>query len=726
MGKILDSKVEELKLYHEKPIGVFGARASGKTMFFTVLYGLSGYKDKDDKFSVVCNDEETQEYLRNNYGYLLDGKLPPRTEANEATEIDMNYYYNKNNYSLRSLDFAGELIGKISINDEGLVKEFFDRQKNVFEFFANCGGILIFLTPNENKQECFDRQNEVNRLLGMLEEQKGKWSVDLPVTIVLTKWDKMEHFVNGDVGTPEEEQQKAMNYVNEHPIYKNIYTLIYGVTENVKVFPLSAFGRSKDGDMPPDELNKPFNLFAPLVWTSKRRDKVWADKVQEILLAGAKKKDVKEIIDLYLEYVESEELLEEVKNAYKVYLNKLRVRAMIITLIIFSIIAGIAGYKSKEIIKMKAAVAKIRTLEGKEKIEKINDFILKYEEGNKYSVKFKSKKLVEYKNLIDKERDKAKKITYMTDFIRDYAGTDEAKKMENRKLRLQTEIDQMDKAKKIEIEYNILTMELVSEKNNYVKYKKMKDFDKKYPNSSNEETLHQEMRKYLKLAELEVYEGIKSYATPNNNNKKIVFEKIERYLAINDYTEYRQEIQELKITLKDDYLYLEVRDAVNKFNKRMTIANLDEISRRSESYLSVSKVKKYKNKVFVILEKIKKIEKGVEAEVECYVKGKNLKLKDKEIEIVVKYGDKTKLWRKSGEGYEDGEEIYMGSIVDKVKIKTEIKLATIVMKKDGGEISLKEKVFKFDDLNTEMTNVNSRGSGVKLIVKVNKELFEIK
>ncbi len=38
MEEIVENKVSKLKQYGEKPIGVFGARASGKTMFFTILY----------------------------------------------------------------------------------------------------------------------------------------------------------------------------------------------------------------------------------------------------------------------------------------------------------------------------------------------------------------------------------------------------------------------------------------------------------------------------------------------------------------------------------------------------------------------------------------------------------------------------------------------------------------------------------------------------------------
>lgn len=65
--------------------------------------------------------------LKKNYGFLLDGKLPPRTEINDITSINMSYFYNKNNYALRSFDFAGELLK--DDGGEGASNEFFTNYK---------------------------------------------------------------------------------------------------------------------------------------------------------------------------------------------------------------------------------------------------------------------------------------------------------------------------------------------------------------------------------------------------------------------------------------------------------------------------------------------------------------------------------------------------------------------------------------------------------------------
>ena len=148
MNKQVKAKLKSLESYNEKPIGIFGARASGKTMFFTVLYGLSGFNNKEGKFSVICSDKESRQYLKKNYTFLLDGKLPPRTEINDITSINMSYFYNKNSYSLRSFDFAGELL-KEDPADEQSKEAFANLQKKVYDFFLNCSGILFFIEKTE-------------------------------------------------------------------------------------------------------------------------------------------------------------------------------------------------------------------------------------------------------------------------------------------------------------------------------------------------------------------------------------------------------------------------------------------------------------------------------------------------------------------------------------------------------------------------------------------------
>lgn len=176
MEEIVENKVSKLKQYGEKPIGVFGARASGKTMFFTILYGLTGFKEDENQFSVLCKDEETRKYLSNNYSYVSKGDLLPRTEITLMRKIVMDFVFNQGDYSLKSFDFAGELLKENSMEEKVLADVFLKRQKKIYEFFASCSGILIFLDPSDDDDEAFKRQDEVNKLLGYLKDENGAWS----------------------------------------------------------------------------------------------------------------------------------------------------------------------------------------------------------------------------------------------------------------------------------------------------------------------------------------------------------------------------------------------------------------------------------------------------------------------------------------------------------------------------------------------------------------------
>lgn len=145
MDKNLKQKISELKEYGEKPVGVFGARASGKTMFFTVLYGLSGFSNKDGKFSIMCNDDDTRKYLSKNYSYISSGELLPRTEINDIKKVLMNYVYNENSYNLRSFDFAGELLKENTIEEKEIASVFLKNKKKYTHFFQIAVVYLYFL-----------------------------------------------------------------------------------------------------------------------------------------------------------------------------------------------------------------------------------------------------------------------------------------------------------------------------------------------------------------------------------------------------------------------------------------------------------------------------------------------------------------------------------------------------------------------------------------------------
>ena len=98
---------------------------------------------------------------------------------------------------------------------------------------------------------------------------------------MVTKWDK----INPEVIESNEnlEEQRVLEYIKSHKVYKNIYNLLSGVSEEVKVFPISSFGHAREGDFPPDDLTNPFNVFGPLIWASNMRDRDWSNKIKQFM-----------------------------------------------------------------------------------------------------------------------------------------------------------------------------------------------------------------------------------------------------------------------------------------------------------------------------------------------------------------------------------------------------------------------------------------------------------
>lgn len=408
MDKNLKQKIAELKEYGEKPVGVFGARASGKTMFFTVLYGLSGFSNKEGKFSIMCNDDDTRKYLSKNYSYISSGELLPRTEINDIKKVLMNYVYNENSYNLRSFDFAGELLKENTIEEKEIASVFLKKQKKIYSFFSNCSSILIFLEPTDDTKETLKRQTEIDKLLGILREAKGREGQKVPLGIVVTKWDK----INPEVAESTEnvEEKKVLEYIKGHKVYKNIYNLLSGVSEEVKVFPISSFGHAREGDYPPDDLTNPFNVFAPLIWASKMRDRDWSNKIKLILKQNIPLKDAKEIVESYSKNVENRDMLGEVEESFKQYNKRLRNKKMLKTvagiLLVAAVTGGIYGIAQKK--NMMFASAKFEK-DKKKQIEKIDRFIMKYGESDKKSKDLLDIKMDALMIAIDVEVDEAKK-----------------------------------------------------------------------------------------------------------------------------------------------------------------------------------------------------------------------------------------------------------------------------------------------------------------------------
>jgi len=719
----LEIKIEELKSYDEKPIGVFGARASGKTMFFTVLYGLTGFRNEDEKFSVICNDSDTHNYLRENYLYLLEGKLPPRTDINEINKVIMRYFYNKSSYDLKSLDFAGELIGTFSHNDEDLVKMFFEKQKSIYKFFANCGGILIFLNPTNDKKDAFERQNEVNNLLGMIQNEKGKWGCDLPIGIVLTKWDKITKELNDDI--IQDEEARAEEYIKNHEIYSNIYNQIAGVTEHVKIFPISAFGSYKEGDLPPDDLSNPFNLFQPLVWTSKCRDIVWADRIKYVLNEKINKKQAKSIVDLFLLNVENKELQDEVNHSYKNYLNKKRRKSMAIFAIILALFIGIF---SIYLMQLKNYVDINNNTNTEIRIKEIDKFIAKYGSKSPLSIKLISLKKTSLMTQISIETDPSVKLSLINVFIDSYKddknSIDEVENIRKQKSSTEKLANNISMQNSIDKEYELLQNRILFVNDDFDKYKEYNSFILKYPDYIKLAEIKSKMKEHLSIAETKLYQDIikKQNNLSDTNNKSEIFSLIAEFLSVDEFNTYKKEVTSIKNNLDEEFAYNEVLSSIDKYNNNITRETLKEVIRKCQTYLTMNVGNRYQKKILNTLNQIEALESGKNIEFEFYILNKNSKYTNQNLDLIVEIDNKANiLERKIGKN----NLVYVGSQNFKFNINQKI-IVTPYFRDNNDDTPFKSVDFFVEDLEQEIDSTGTKDRSLSIIVKTNKNNLKLK
>ncbi len=251
----------------------------------------------------------------------MKGEFPPRTDANTIHKINMSYLYQKQNYNLKSIDFAGELLSGIPDeykNEPNIANYILKKQELVFTFFSTCGGILVFLEPSDNTEKALLREKEVKNLLSALQEQEINWRT-LPLAIIITKWDKINPKLNNS--TVEEENKKALNYIKNHKIYRRIYQNASLFSNKVEVFPLSSLGVSSEETDRLIKLSNPFNIFAPLTWIADYRNKIWVDRIKDILTYNIPKTDLEAIRDNFKLHIKNSDLS---KNVDKLITDKFK------------------------------------------------------------------------------------------------------------------------------------------------------------------------------------------------------------------------------------------------------------------------------------------------------------------------------------------------------------------------------------------------------------------
>ncbi len=103
-----------------------------------------------------------------------DRKIPP---------LHFNISVKGKKYPIQTLDYPGEIV------------EFDNEDKEIEEFLTNCDAIMLFLGLEEalTTDEKYYRQNEFINFLGQIAEKLQRNHLDIPVVLVVTKYDLVEN-----------------------------------------------------------------------------------------------------------------------------------------------------------------------------------------------------------------------------------------------------------------------------------------------------------------------------------------------------------------------------------------------------------------------------------------------------------------------------------------------------------------------------------------------------
>lgn len=198
-------------------------------------------------------------------------------------------------------DYAGELLNKKGLEDETSLST---KLKN--NLLQN-DGLVIIVEAAETPKEMEKVRQQVETLKqffsALTEEEKREGRQhNIPVAIVITKWDRISKEINFD--NLNKERALLSDYFEKNKIYEQIITAAQSnamdlqvevnadcptaiVRGNTAVFPVSAFGKSElDGegnDFPLD--SQSFCLVEPFYWLASRCDEIRISELEESVKA---------------------------------------------------------------------------------------------------------------------------------------------------------------------------------------------------------------------------------------------------------------------------------------------------------------------------------------------------------------------------------------------------------------------------------------------------------
>lgn len=269
--------------------------------------------------------------------------------------------------------------------------------------------------------------------------------------------------------------------------------------------------------------------------------------------------------------------------------------------------------------------------------------------------------------------------------------------------------------------YAELKTQLSVEVDNLNKYRLLKSFAQTYPDYNNIAAVNEDMNKYLKLADREKYKEIEEYMKTGIQEDSKIFDAIEAYLAVSDFTEYKKEVSAIKESLREEELYRLVRTSVEAYNQNSNRNNFKEVVVKTANYRANNKTGKYLEKVNSYMNQVKSIERGIQTEVEVYVNAKKIDLRGKKVEVKLEIGKQIYYLSKDSISDSIGRDTYIGSKIDKISIDTNIYVTLYITDNTGKETELGPEVFKPENINS-YKNIG----GVDVVLRTNTDKFKIK
>lgn len=269
-GKIPPPETERPPSGKLRRLGIYGARDTGKTCYLACLYGAR----TEDNAAVTFATDASLDHLKACWKTLQRSEVPSATALGIPSELDLHLQAEGLAWEIPTRDYAGSLVQRSETGVPELKQE-------VKEWLASCHAILLFINTDAAEEAVRDRLDELNLLVAELKRHSRDGNtIGRPLALLLTKWDRQ-----GEISAdPETERRRALEYLNSRPALKQIGETLRNCGDRVELFPLSAFGSSRDGNNPPIGGPRPIGLLAPLVWAVQKAD--------ELLLARARREAV--------------------------------------------------------------------------------------------------------------------------------------------------------------------------------------------------------------------------------------------------------------------------------------------------------------------------------------------------------------------------------------------------------------------------------------------------